>query len=132
VLRRILRLLLVLWTGSLWAVAAWVTPVLFSLEANRHTAGLIAARLFTVQTLLGLAVALLAATCRAHARFRWLYAGAGILACNEWLLKPAMEMARTRGSALGLGFGALHGVSALLYLGVCAAMLILIWQDDLR
>jgi hypothetical protein len=88
--------------------------------------------LFTVQTLLGLGVALLAATLKAYARFRWLYTGAAILACNEWLLKPAMEIARTRGSAFGLGFGALHGVSALLYLGVCAAMLVLIWQDDLR
>jgi uncharacterized membrane protein len=43
-----------------------------------------------------------------------------------------MEQARVHGSALGLGFGPWHGVSALLYLIACAAVLVVVWKDALR
>jgi hypothetical protein len=130
-LRRVLRLLLVLFAGSLCAVL-WFTSILFALESNRHTAGLVASRLFTVQTVLGVAVSLLALALPDRRRFRWLYVTTALLAVNELALKPVMESARLHGSALGLGFGPWHGVSALLYLAGCACVLVLIWNDDLR
>jgi uncharacterized membrane protein len=43
-----------------------------------------------------------------------------------------MRAAQIQGSVAGLGFGAWHGVSALLYLVACIAALLLVWQDDFR
>ena len=131
-LRRALRLLLVLFAGSLWAVAAWIAAIIFAAEPNRHIAGIIASRLFMVQTGLGVGIALLALSLPDRRRYRLLYAAAALLAVNELLLKPIMETARLQGSALGLGFGPWHGVSAVLYLVACASMLVLVWKDDLR
>ena len=130
-LRRGLRLLLALFAGSLWAVL-WSTAILFAVESNRHIAGIIAARLFTVQTVLGLGVSLFAALQPDRRRFRLLYVATALLVVNEWVLKPVMESARLQGSALGLGFGPWHGISALLYLVGCACAAVLIWNDDLR
>jgi hypothetical protein len=47
---------------------------------------------------------------------------AGLLAVNEWALKPVMDLAHSQGSALGLSFGALHGVSALIFVAACLAL----------
>jgi len=55
-----------------------------------------------------------------------------LLAVNEWLLKRAMSLAQTQGSALGLGFGAWHGVSAGLYVLACLCVVVLIYQDEYR
>jgi Domain of unknown function (DUF4149) len=129
---RLLRMVLVLWAGSLWSLAAWVAPTLFYLQPDRHLAGVLAARLFSIETYLSLLAVLLALVSAAKARFKWLYAAAALLCVNEWLLKPLMNQAHTAGSALGLGFGAWHGVSALLYLGACVFALWLVWNDDLR
>lgn len=114
---KLFRLLLVLWAGSLWS-SIWVALTVFKL-ADRHLAGLIAARLFAIETYLGLAVAVLAALRGERSGFRFCYAAVALLVTNEWVLKPAMDQALAAGSALGLGFGAWHGISALLYLAAC-------------
>ena len=57
---------------------------------------------------------------------------AGLLAVNEWALRPVMVVARAHGSALGLTFGAWHGVSAVIYVLACFAVLVLIWREDFR
>jgi len=57
VIRNAYRVLLVLWAGSLWSLALWVAPTLFFAQPDRHLAGLLAARLFAVETYLGMAVA---------------------------------------------------------------------------
>jgi hypothetical protein len=124
--------LLVLWAGSLWSLAAWVAPTLFYAQSDRHLAGTLAARLFFIETCLALAVAALAWALPGRRRFKALYASAALLGVNEWLLKPMMDRAHAGGSALGLGFGAWHGVSALLYLSACVLALVLVWNDDFR
>ena len=48
-------------------------------------------------------------------QMRGVYVAAALLAMNEWVLKRFMEPARAQGTALGLSFGAWHGVSAVLY-----------------
>ncbi len=132
VIRRVLRLLLVLFAGSLWALAAWIASIIFAVEPDRHIAGGIASRLFTVQTVLAVAVSALALSLPDRRRFYGLYLATVLLDVNELLLKPVMETARLHGSALGLGFGPWHGVSAVLYLIACAGTLALVWNDDLR
>lgn len=125
------RVLLVLWAGSLWSLT-WVTWTLFHGQGDRHLAGTLASRLFTIETYVGLGAAGLALLLPWRAKFGWGYAAAGLLAANEWLLKRVMDAARLKGSALGLGFGAWHGVSALLYLIACLAVLRLVWNENFR
>jgi uncharacterized membrane protein len=42
-----------------------------------------------------------------------------------------MALAHTRGALAGLSFGAWHGVSAVIYVLACLAVLVLIWREDL-
>lgn len=154
---RALRVSLVLWAGSLWSLAIWVAPTLFYAQGDRHLAGTLVTRLFSMETYVALAVsALMLVTASratatevtaagmtaagvaapkvtaAQARFRFAYIAAALLAVNEWLLKPVMNRAHAEGQAMGLGFGAWHGVSALVYVTACVLVLLLIWNDDLR
>jgi hypothetical protein len=132
VLRNLFRLLLVLWAGSLWSLAIWVAPTLFYVQSDRHLAGVLAARLFTVETYLGIAVAVLALLLPGRTRFFWLYFAAAVLTVNELILKRWMSLALSQGHAAGLSFGAWHGVGAALYVMACLAALVLVWKQDLR
>jgi hypothetical protein len=128
----IFRVLIVLWGGSLWSLAAWVAITLFHMLGNPLLAGPIAARLFSIETYLGLAVAAAALALPARRRLGALYTAAGLLLVNEWLLKPFMAAARAAGSSLGLSFGAWHGVSAVIYLGACACVLSVVWRESYK
>jgi hypothetical protein len=129
--RGVFRVLIILWAGSLWSLL-WVAATLFALQSDRHLAGLIAGRLFQIETYVGLGVAALAILLPGRNRYYWAYFAAALLAVNEWILKPVMSVARSAGSAAGLGFGAWHGVSAVLYLIACVAVLLLVWKEDFR
>jgi hypothetical protein len=131
-MRNVFRVLLVLWAGSLWSLAIWVAPTLFSAQSDRHLAGVLAARLFTIETYVGTAVALVAVLLPGRAKFVWGYLAAALLAINQWALKPVMTLAHTRGAVVGLTFGAWHGVSAVIYVLACFAVLVLIWREDFR
>jgi len=135
-IRSLFRVLLVLWAGSLWSLS-WVTSILFNSQDDRHLAGMLAGKLFTVEAYVGVAVALLALmlagrTKPARRPFVWGYLAAALLAVNEWALRPVMAAARARGAIAGLTFGAWHGVSAVLYGLACLALLLVIWRDDFR
>jgi len=131
-LRNAFRVLLVLWAGSLWSLAAWVAPTLFYAQSDRHLAGVLAAKLFSIETYVGLGAAALALLLPTRAKFVWGYAAVALLSVNEWVLKPVMAQAHAHGTAAGLGFGAWHGVSALIYLLACLAVLRLVWNEDFR
>lgn len=131
IIRGFFRVLIVLWAGSLWSTI-WVAATLFNLQSDRHLAGLMAARLFQIETYLGLGVAALAIALPGRTRYYWAYFAAAILAVNEWVLRRVMSFAQAHGTAAGLGFGAWHGVSAVLYLIACVAVLVLVWKEDFR
>ena len=124
------RVLFVLWAGSLWSLAAWVAPTLFYAQGDRHLAGVLAARLFSIETYIGVGVAVLALLLPDRTKFVWGYLAAALLSINEWALKRIMEQAHSHGTAAGLGFGAWHGVSAALYVLACLAVLRLVWNED--
>jgi Domain of unknown function (DUF4149) len=128
-LTRAFRVLTTLWAGSLWSLL-WVAAALFRALSDRHTAGLIAARLFSIETYLGLAVAALALLLPGRGRFRLGFFAVALLAVNEWILKPVMGLAQAHGGALGLGFGAWHGVSAGFYVLACLCVVVMIYQDE--
>jgi uncharacterized protein DUF4149 len=123
------RLLLVLWAGSLWSLALWVTPTLFFAQPDRHLAGLLAARLFAAETYLGMAVAALGLALPGRGQLRAFYIAAGLLVVNEWILKRFMEQAHAHGTSLGLSFGAWHGISALCYVIACLLLLWSVWRS---
>ena len=131
-IRNVFRVLFVLWAGSLWSLAAWVAPTLFHAQSDRHLAGMLASRLFTIETYAGLGVAALALLLPGRTRFVWGYVAAALVAVDEWVLKRFMEQAHAHGAAAGLSFGAWHGVSAALYLLACIAVLRLVWKEDFR
>jgi hypothetical protein len=130
-LARIFRVLMVLWAGSLWSLL-WVAAVLFRFGTDRHTNGLIAARLFSIETYLGFGVAALALMLPGRGRFLLGFVAVALLAFNEWILKAAMNLAQAQGSVWRLGFGAWHGVSAGLYVLACLCVLVMIYKDEYR
>jgi hypothetical protein len=130
VIRNAYRVLLVLWAGSLWSLALWVAPTLFFTQPDRHLAGLLAARLFVVETYLGVAVAALGLALPGRGQLRGIYVAVALLAINEWIVKPLMERAHVEGTAVGLSFGAWHGVSAAGYLIGCILVLWVIWKGE--
>lgn len=131
-IRSLFNVLLVLWAGSLWSMAIWVAPTLFFAQGDRHLAGLLAGRLFAIETYVGIAVAVLALLLPVRAKFMRGFLAAALLALNEWALRPAMAAAHARGSFAGLTFGAWHGVSALLYGLAGLALLLLVWNEEFR
>jgi hypothetical protein len=48
------------------------------------------------------------------------------------VLRRLMDSAHAHGAALGLSFGAWHGVSALLYVLACLGVLLVVWKENLR
>jgi hypothetical protein len=128
-MRSAFRVLLVLWAGSLWSVGLWVTPILFAVESDHRLAGVLAGRIFSIETYVGVAVAVFALLLPGRTKFVWGYLAAVLLAVNEWALRPVMVVARAHGSAMGLTFGAWHGVSAVIYLMACLALLVLVWKQ---
>lgn len=129
---RLFRVVFVLWAGSLWSTALWVAPTLFYLQSDRHLAGVLATRLFSIETYLGLGVAAASLLVPARSRFRLGYGAVALLAVNEWLLKRVMTLAQSHGSVAGLTFGAWHGVSALVYGAACLVVVVLVWNEDFR
>ena len=129
---RLLRLGSVLWAGSLWSLGLWVTPTLFRLLPERHVAGLVAGNLLRIQAAV---TVLLAAICLWRLglqRARGLYLAALMLVINELIIRWLMDLSKTKGQILGLGFGGWHGVSVTLYLVACLGAVSVVWQDDLR
>jgi hypothetical protein len=114
----------------------WVALTIFHAQPDRHLSGVLAARLFAIETYLGLAVALFALARgnqpRMHAaRFRFGFLAVALLLFNEWVLKIFMDQALARGSALGIGFGPWHGISALIYLAACLAVVVAVCEYEL-
>jgi len=110
-----------LWAGVLCAVGYLAAPVLFAVLEDRATAGLLAGTMFSAATFASLAFAavlVVARPRRTDARRHRVLAGlaAALLAANEWGLRPMMEATRLADGSPGPGFGALHGVSSVLWL----------------
>ncbi len=126
------RVLRTLWAGSLWSLAIWVAPTMFHAQSDRHVAGLLVTRLFSIETYLAVAVGVIALLLPGRTRFLKGYLAAALLATNEWMIKRFMTDAHARGTAFGLSFGAWHGVSMVIYILACLAVLLLVWNEDSR
>jgi hypothetical protein len=128
--------LVTLWAGSLWTVCGIVAPQLFATLPERRLAGQMAARLFHVETWLGVVVAiLLIAVLIARKAFAsskatlWLILlTATAPLASELILGPMMDVARAANDMAR--FGLLHGVSAVLFFTACLSALALVWKSS--
>lgn len=132
VVHRLVAMLLALWAGSLVTVCGIAAPSLFAVLPDRHAAGQVAARLFLIETVIGVVVSASALIAFALDRVTMtrtvavliVIAAIGPLA-SEVLLGPLMESARRAGDMAR--FGALHGVSALLFGIACVCSVLALW-----
>jgi hypothetical protein len=130
--QRLVAMVIALWAGSLVTVCAIAAPAAFAVLPDRHAAGQVAARLFLIETVIGVvaSVCFLAAFAmsriiapRSVAILVVIAAAAPLL--SEVVLGPLMESARRAGDMAR--FGALHGVSALLFGVACVCSVIALW-----
>jgi hypothetical protein len=134
------QVLVTLWVGSLWAIGYLAVPTLFAALDDRMLAGMLAGKMFTAVSFIGLGcgTALLAMAVMASPRFpkdrRVLLLGLMLLLVliGEFVLQPAMAELKAQGLVEGSGaaarFGLLHGVASLLYLlnSICGLLLLLL------
>lgn len=122
------RLLLSLWVGSLWSIGYLAVPTLFAALDDRALAGMVAGRLFTGVSLIGLGcgTALLSMfwmqvdkPLQAR-RVQLLLVMLLLVLLGEFALQPQMAALKAEGLVAGSGaaarFGLLHGLASILYL----------------
>jgi hypothetical protein len=129
--QRIAGVLLALWAGSLVTVCALAAPSLFAM-LERRVAGQVAARLFLAETIIGVVVASCVLIAQRLAGFPLprsaliaILIGALAPLSSELILGPMMQAARNAGDMAR--FGALHGVSAILFVIACVSTVIAVW-----
>jgi len=127
------RVLLTLWVGGLWITGYLVVPTLFSMLDDRHTAGMLAGRIFQTMNYLGLGVGtyLLISVLRTASehklkewRLHWregtLATMLLLIAVAAFVIQPMMQELKIQGIAEGSAqasqFGRLHGLSSILFL----------------
>lgn len=133
------RILLTLWVGALWAIGYLAVPTLFAQLDDRVLAGLLAGRMFTLVSFLGLfcgGVLLVGAWLRQgrmalRSVRAWLLVVMLLLvAVGEFGLQPLMAQLKAQGlvegSTQAVQFARLHGVASVLYLinSLCGLLLI--------
>lgn len=133
------RLLLTLWVGALWAIGYLAVPTLFALLDDRILAGMLAGRMFTLVSYLGLVCGMLLLLGTVVRQGRgvlrsvrgWLLLVMLLLvAVGEFGLQPLMAQLKAQGLAEGSAqaaqFARLHGLASVLYLinSVCGLLLI--------
>lgn len=133
------RIALTLWVGGMWISGYLVAPMLFSVLEDRALAGMLAGKLFSAMSYVGLVcVGLLLLT-----HFlkpvtdgwrqwrRWiLLAMLLVIVIGEFVLQPMMAELKAQGldegSAAQQRFGMLHGLSSSLFLFNSLAGLVLV------
>lgn len=131
------QVLLTLWVGSLWSIGYLAVPILFATLDDRILAGLLAGKMFTAVSFIGLGCgfALLLMTVRSQRAFRGprvflLILMLTLVAIGEFILQPMMADLKAEGLIEGseatARFGMLHGVASLLYLVNSASGLVLL------
>lgn len=132
------RLLSTLWVGALWSIGYLAVPILFTSLDDRIIAGLLAGKMFTLVSFLGLGCGSLLVlltfkrqpSTRRTQRLWLLVIMLGLVMVGEFLLQPMMAELKgqglVEGSEQAAGFAWLHGIASLLYLINSLAGVILI------
>jgi hypothetical protein len=133
---RIAGLLVSLWAGSLVTVCGIAAPTAFAVLEPRF-AGLLVGQLFLFETIAGLVVVTAVFIAHRFGRFSIprpvaiaLAVGAVAPLISELVLGPMMQAARNASDMAR--FGALHGISALLFVIACISAIVAAWQFTRR
>jgi len=131
------RVLLTLWIGGLWVTGYLVVPTLFAMLDDRHTAGLLAGRIFQTMNYVGLGIGtyllisvlmsfgeqkinLMLREWRLHWREGALATMLLLITVAAFVIQPMMQELKIQGIAEGstqaTQFGRLHGISSILFL----------------
>ncbi len=122
------KILQTLWVGSLWAIGYLAVPTLFGTLQDRQTAGLLAGKMFTSVSYVGLfcAVLLLLSAFRNSKRAAtdkriWiLIVMLGLVIAGEFVFQPLMAELKlsgiAEGTAAALKFDKYHHIATVLYL----------------
>lgn len=122
------RVLLSLWVGALWSIGYLAVPTLFSSLDDRILAGMLAGKMFTGVSLIGLGcgTALLSMFWMQSVKplqertVQLLVVMLVLVLLGEFVLQPQMAQLKAEGLVEGSGvearFGVLHGIASLLYL----------------
>ncbi len=122
------RMLLSLWVGALWSIGYLAVPTLFASLDDRALAGMLAGKMFTGVSLIGMGcgTALLVSFWMQSVkpirerRVQLLIAMLVLVVLGEFVLQPQMVALKAEGIIEGSGaaarFGVLHGIASLLYL----------------
>lgn len=134
--------LLTLWVGLLWGIGYLAVPILFSSLEDRLLAGMLAGKMFTAVSFIGLGCGLvllvmsLSSRPLRDARLRLLVLMLALVAIGEFVFQPMMaelkEQGLVAGSDAAARFGMLHGAASLLYLVNSIAglfLLLLCWRS---
>jgi hypothetical protein len=113
-------------------VCAVAAPAAFAVLPDRHAAGQVAARLFLIETVIGVAISAIFLATHAANRIVAPRSVAVLVAVaaaapliSHVALSPLMDAARSTGNMAR--FGALHGVSAILFLVACICSVAAFW-----
>ncbi len=118
------RLLISLWLGALCAIGYLAVPILFASLDDRVLAGMLAGKMFSAVSLVGLGcgsalLALLWTRCAKplrERRFYLLLIMLVLVVLGEFVLQPQMAELKAQGLAEGGRFAMLHGIASLLYM----------------
>ena len=121
------RMLLSLWVGAMWAIGYLAVPTLFASLEDRALAGMLAGKMFTGVSIIGLGcgVALLVSFWMqsmkplTERRVQLVIVMLLLVVVGEFVLQPQMAALKAEGLIEGSGaaarFGVLHGIASLLY-----------------
>ncbi len=133
------QVLLTLWVGSHWSIGYLAVPILFATLDDRILAGLLAGKMFTAVSFIGLGCgfALLLMVVQGSqravrdSRVLLLVLMLMLVVMGEFVLQPMMADLKAEGliegSEAAARFGMLHGVASLLYLVNSASGLALLF-----
>ncbi len=123
------RIALTLWVGGMWITGYMVAPLLFSVLDDRALAGMLAGKMFTAMSYIGLLCTGLLLLIQLHrpspkGRKEWrrwlLLTILLIILIGEFVLQPMMaelkQQGLVEGSEVMQRFGMLHGLASLLFL----------------
>ena len=122
------RTLLSLWVGALWSIGYLAVPTLFASLDDRMLAGMLAGKMFTGVSFIGLGcgTALLVSFWMQgvkplkERRVQLILVMLFLVLLGEFLLQPQMAALKAQGLVEGSGaaarFGVLHGIASVLYL----------------
>jgi len=128
------KILLTIWIGALWTIGFLVTPILFGNLDDRQLAGMLAGKMFTAVSFIGLfcgLVLLLSELSRTESfktnkRFWLLIIMLLLVIIGEFLIQPQMAELKQAGLSVSAEFNRLHGIATALYMLNCLFALILL------